>query len=267
MNRLTIGVPFLIKDNIPRQMKFARYCLSSIRKYVHCAYNLVIIDNGCAPEGTAFLKEYKPDYFVQFPENTGIANAYNTIVRVSNTSYYYLPMSDNILSDRSTDNQLAFMESNPEYDMIGVPESPYVWQDLEWKRTKGNFNNLFDPHGDESFDLEAWNAAAQRFIDKHLANPNALITPDFCGYNMFFRKETMEKIGYYKINVSRPEHAWNACDVILLDDLRNNDIKYGIYLGGLIYHPFNGMVTSKYVPPQIEPQRLNYLKRLGVPTR
>ena len=150
-----------------------------------------------------------------------------------------------------------FLNNNKEYSVIGLTDTEWISKDGDYIH-RGDFNSLLD---DVNFDLNLWNDCSKIFINKQNEEIKTSIGPEnFIGSNYMFTKDTWEKFGKFRISFYKP---WVAVDHYLYEDLIKNNIKFGRYMKSLIYHPTGGQGTSKYVYPNIEEWRLNYLKNMN----
>lgn len=81
--------------------KFLAECLASVRQYVHCEHEVIIVDNASADDSVAYIRENFPDVtLIASKENTGFTGGNNLAGRAARGDFLLLLNNDTvILSD------------------------------------------------------------------------------------------------------------------------------------------------------------------------
>lgn len=76
-------------------LDFTKRFIESLKSNVKFPYELVIVDNGSAPEVSDYLKSQTGKYF-KFPENVGFSKAFNKAASMASSEYILLTNNDTV---------------------------------------------------------------------------------------------------------------------------------------------------------------------------
>jgi glycosyltransferase involved in cell wall biosynthesis len=158
---------------------FIGQAIQSILEQTYDNFEIIIINDGSTDESAAIIQKYK-DSRIRFyeQENQGLAATLNHAIKMSKGKYLARQDQDDISLPQRFEKQVDFLESHPDYGMVGT-----------WASIMGENGDTqrIHRHPTESLILK---------FDLFFNNP-------FVHSSMMIRKSVFEKVGLYSTDKSR----------------------------------------------------------------
>lgn len=100
--------------------KFLGPCLESVRKYVSCRHEVIVVDNASQDDSVEFIRKNFPEVvMISSPQNLGFAKGNNLAARQAKGSYLLLLNMDTVLIQDIAPVAEA-LERNPKLGVLGI---------------------------------------------------------------------------------------------------------------------------------------------------
>lgn len=209
---------------------FIQRCLKSLIAQTYENIELIIIDDGSRDNSTVKIMEMEMDLKSRFKkftfisqENQGVCFTFNRGLDLVNGEYYQFLSSDDAMFEQYIEKQVDFLEQNSEFICSYSDGFEIQTEDLE----KNMYNNALR----FSDKLLFTSGDLRRFM---LKNVFKMPSPAF-----MYRKETIEKIGYYDENLD-----FEDIDMFLRI---SREFKIGCLNEDLYIHRMHGYNTGKNI--------------------
>lgn len=115
MEKVTIGIPVYNAE------KFIRNTLISIFNQTYSNFELIITDDGSTDDSLNIIKSFTDNRIRIYSdgENKGISYRLNQQVNLAKGKYFVRMDADDIMFPNRLEKQLAFLENNPNCDVVG----------------------------------------------------------------------------------------------------------------------------------------------------
>ncbi|HUC79694.1 MAG TPA: glycosyltransferase family 2 protein [Flavisolibacter sp.] len=95
-------------------------CIRSIKETTHVEHEIILVDNNskeCSPQ--RFLEVFPDIKLIALQENVGFGRANNRGVEEASGKYVLLLNSDTLVHQRTLDETVGYLETNPQVDILG----------------------------------------------------------------------------------------------------------------------------------------------------
>jgi glycosyltransferase involved in cell wall biosynthesis len=101
--------------------KFIKQALESVLQQPYTDYELIVVDDGSTDETEKVVKSIIDSriIYIKNPQNLGISAASNIGLNLAKGKYIARMDADDIIIGNRLSDQIAFLESNPKYGMVG----------------------------------------------------------------------------------------------------------------------------------------------------
>lgn len=115
MAKVTIGIPFYNAE------RYLEYAIRSVINQSFTDWLLILLDDGSTDSSVSIAKAFQCEKIMVLSDgiNRGLVYRLNQLTQLVETPYYSRMDSDDIMHVNRLKNQIAFLDENPDVDLVG----------------------------------------------------------------------------------------------------------------------------------------------------